>query len=113
MGFPPDYATSPVIGAAERHTEPKSDPDTLAAAVKAVRAAIDAAKTACILPGMLTSRLGLKAQTTDFVTASNLPFAAMFADKCVLDESLPNYIEMYNGKLMNEKIRPLSRAATW
>jgi indolepyruvate decarboxylase len=47
------------------------------------------------------------------VTASNLPFAAMFADKCVLDESLPNYIEMYDGKLMNEEIRPLSRAATW
>ena len=29
----------------------------------------------------------------------------MFADKCVLDESLPNYIGMYDGKLMNEEVR--------
>jgi indolepyruvate decarboxylase len=56
-----------------------------------VVSAIDGAKTACILPGMLASRLGLKAQATDFVTASNLPFATMFADKCVLDESLPEF----------------------
>jgi indolepyruvate decarboxylase len=107
MAFPTDYATSPVIGTAEPHAEPKSDPDALAAAVKAVLSATDSAKTACILPGMLISRLGLKAQATNFVTASNLPFATMFADKCVLDESLPNYIGMYDGKLMNEEVRVL------
>jgi len=35
----------------------------------------------------------------------NLPFATMFGDKSVLDETLPNYIGMYDGKLMNEKVR--------
>jgi len=105
MAFPSDYAVAPVVGAAEPHVEPKSDPDALAAAVKAVLAALESAHTACILPGMLLSRNGLRAEATAFVTASNLPFATMFADKCVLDETLPNYIGMYDGKLMNEEIR--------
>jgi len=67
--------------------------------------ACEAAKTVCIVPGMLVSRLGLNQQATDLVRLSNLPFATMFADKCVLDESLPNYIGMYDGKLMNEEVR--------
>lgn len=29
----------------------------------------------------------------------------MFMDKCVLDESHPNFIGMYDGKLMNEQVR--------
>jgi indolepyruvate decarboxylase len=105
MAFPTDYATAPVIGTAVPHAAPVSDPGALAAAVKAVLAVIESARTACILPGMLLSRLGLRAEATAFVTASNLPFATMFADKCVLDEVLPNYIGMYDGKLMNEEIR--------
>jgi indolepyruvate decarboxylase len=47
----------------------------------------------------------LTKEATDFLTASNLPFATMFADKCVLDEQLPNYIGMYDGRLMNEEVR--------
>jgi len=39
------------------------------------------------------------------VDASGLPFATMFMDKCVLDETHPNYIGMYHGKLMNEQVR--------
>jgi indolepyruvate decarboxylase len=105
MAFPSDYATAPVAGTAEPHVEPQSDPEALAAAVKAVLGAIEEARTACVLPGMLVSRIGSKVQATDFVTASNLPFATMFSDKCVLDESLPNYIGMYDGRLMNEDVR--------
>jgi indolepyruvate decarboxylase len=105
MAFPTDYATSPVIGTAQPHPEPKSDPATLAAATKAIVATMTNAKTACVLPGILLSRIGLTAQARDLITASNLPFATMFWDKCVLDETLPNYIGMYDGKLMNEKVR--------
>lgn len=105
MAFPTDYATAPVIGTAQPIPDPKSDPNALAAAVKAVLVAFEAAKTVCIVPGMLVSRLGLNRQAADLVTSWNLPFATMFADKCVLDESLPNYIGMYDGKLMNEEVR--------
>jgi TPP-dependent 2-oxoacid decarboxylase len=105
MAFPTDYATAPIVGAAQPLPEPKSDRHALEAAVKAVVAALDLAKTACIVPGMLVSRIGLTAQATNLVKKLNLPFATMFADKSVLDESLPNYIGMYDGKLMNEEIR--------
>jgi indolepyruvate decarboxylase len=105
MAFPTDYATAPIVGAAQPPPEPKSDPHALEAAVKAVVATIEDAKTVCIVPGMLVSRIGLNAQATNLVKSSNLPFATMFADKCVLDESLPNYIGMYDGKLMKEEVR--------
>ena len=57
MAFPTDYATAPVVGSAQPIPDPESDPNALAAAVKAVLGAFEAAKTACILPGMLVSRL--------------------------------------------------------
>lgn len=105
MAFPTDYATSPVIGTAQPRPEPKSDPAALTAATKAILAAMADAETACALPGVLLSRIGLTARARDFISASNLPFATMFWDKSVLGETLPNYIGMYDGKLMNEEVR--------
>jgi indolepyruvate decarboxylase len=66
---------------------------------------IHAARSACILPGILISRCGLGAQATAVVEASGLPFATMFLDKSVLDETHPQYIGMYDGRMMNEDIR--------
>jgi indolepyruvate decarboxylase len=74
-------------------------------AVNAVVSEIDGARTACIVPGILLSRLGLNAQASHLVKAFNLPFATMFGDESVLDESLTNYIGMYDGRLMNEEVR--------
>ena len=105
MNFPADYATRPILGTAQPLPEPVSDPSALKAAVNAVVAELDGSGRACILPGILVSRLGLNAQATDLVKASGLPFATMFMDKCVLEESLPNYIGMYDGRLMNEEVR--------
>jgi indolepyruvate decarboxylase len=105
MAFPTDHATTPVIGSAQPPPEPKSDPTALAAAIKAVTAAIDAAKSVCVLPGVTVTRFGLRAQASEFVRALNVPYATMFGDKSVLDETLPNYIGMYDGKLMNEAVR--------
>jgi indolepyruvate decarboxylase len=105
MSFPTDYATSPIPGTALPLPEPVSDPSALKTAVNAVVSEIDGARTACIVPGILVSRLGLNAQASHLVKASNLPFATMFGDKSVLDESLSNYIGMYDGRLMNEEVR--------
>ena len=105
MAFPADHATAPVIGMSQPVLDPKSDPAALTAAVNAVTAAIDAARTVCVLPGTLVARQGLSTQATGLVKSLNLPFATMFGDKSVLDETLPNYIGMYDGKLMNEEVR--------
>jgi indolepyruvate decarboxylase len=105
MAFPADYADMPVIGKADPVAEPTTDTAAFEAAVKAIIAAVSASKTACILPGIIVSRCGLREQAAAVVDASGLPFATMFMDKCVLDETHPNYIGMYDGKLMNEQVR--------
>jgi indolepyruvate decarboxylase len=53
----------------------------------------------------MLARTGLQGAMQAVVTASGLPFATMFLDKSVLDESQPAYIGMYDGALMNEDVR--------
>src|SRR6201987_3830638 len=105
MAFPADYANTPVIGKVAPAITHASDPAVLQAAVNAIVGALSASKTACILPGIIIARCGLRAEATAVVNASGLPFATMFMDKCVLDEEHPSYIGMYDGKLMDEQIR--------
>jgi indolepyruvate decarboxylase len=106
MAFPFDYANLPVIATAHTATLiSQTDEAALEAAVTAIADALVAAKSACILPGILISRCGLGAEATAVVEASGLPFATMFMDKSVLDETHPQYIGMYDGRLMNEEIR--------
>jgi indolepyruvate decarboxylase len=105
MAFPTDYAVAPVIGGAQPRPEPKSDPGALAAARDAILAALSKAETACVLPGYFVSRIGLTAQVRDLITTSSLPFATMLWDKSVLDETMPEYVGMYDGALMNEDVR--------
>src|SRR4029077_4643399 len=105
MAFPRDYAIAPAIGKGVSAITPANDPAALQAAVNAIVSVLSASKTACILPGIIIARCGLREEATAVVNASALPFATMFMDKCVLDEEHPAYIGMYDGKLMNEQIR--------
>ena len=54
---------------------------------------------------MLVRRLGLQDVAQAFIETAELPFATMFADKSVIDEDHPNYIGMYDGRLMDETVR--------
>jgi len=107
FGIPGDIAVRPIVEQAASPSVKKtaSDPVVLESAVRAIAEAISASKTACILPGIIVARSGLKQEATAVVEASGLPFATMFMDKSVLDETHPSYIGMYSGKLMNEEIR--------
>jgi indolepyruvate decarboxylase len=105
MGFPADCANMPVAGTAEPAGAPASDGAALATAVDAIVDAVAASRTACILPGIIVARCGLREEAAAVVDASGLPFATMFMDKCVLDETHPGYIGMYDGRLMNEEVR--------
>jgi indolepyruvate decarboxylase len=105
MAIPSDVANTPVLAATPPLSLPSSDPESLAAATEAVAAALDDARQACVLPGMLLRRLGLHAAARGFVDGSGLPFATMFADKSVLGEDHPGYIGMYAGRLMEEPVR--------
>jgi indolepyruvate decarboxylase len=105
MAFPSDLANEPVLGRAQPLELPASDPASLDAAVTAIVDTLDAARTACVLPGMLAVRAGLRDSLQAFVDASGLPYATMFGDKSVLNEQHPSYIGMYDGKLMDEDVR--------
>jgi indolepyruvate decarboxylase len=107
MAFPADHANQAVTSAAQPVPAPGSDPDSLREAVDAIVAALEKARSACILPGILLARLGLQPAMQAVVEAADLPFATMFMDKSVLDEQHPNYIGIYDGALMNEGVRGL------
>jgi indolepyruvate decarboxylase len=76
MGFPTDYTNMPVSGKAGRIPAPATDKVALEAAVNAIVDAVSKSKTACILPGIIISRCGLRNEATAVVDASGLPFAA-------------------------------------
>jgi indolepyruvate decarboxylase len=105
MGFPTDYTNMPASEKAEPNPAPSTDKAALEAAVNAIVETVSKSKTACILPGIVISRYDLRDEATAVVEASGLPFATMFMDKCVLDETDPSFIGMYDGKLMNEQVR--------
>jgi indolepyruvate decarboxylase len=105
LAIPSDVADEPVLGVAASLSAPTSDPASLALATDAVIAALGNAGQACALPGILLRRLGLEGAASEFVDASGLPFATMFADKSVLGEDHPNYVGMYAGRLMGEPVR--------
>jgi len=105
MAFPSDVANQPVVSKANPLDPPSSDPATLRAATDAIVGAIEKARTACILPGLLARQVAGKELLQSFVDTSGLPFATMFADKSVLDEQQPAYIGMYDGRLMDEAVR--------
>lgn len=105
MAFPADLADQPVVSAAQPLSPPQSEPRSLAVATEEIVAALEQAKSACILPGIVVARTGLQAALRSVVDASGLPFATMFMDKSVLDEQHPAYAGMYDGALMNEDVR--------
>jgi indolepyruvate decarboxylase len=105
MAFPADLANQPVLGEAPPISAPRSDPTMLGAAVDAIVEALDKADTACILPGFLVTRTGLRPAVQAIIDVSGLPFATMFMGKSALEENQPAYAGMYVGALMNENVR--------
>jgi indolepyruvate decarboxylase len=105
LGIPADCANAPLSDAAAPLPAPASDPATLEDAVMAMADKLDRAQTAAILPGYLILRLGLAAEAAALVEAAGLPFATMLMDKTALDETHPQYIGIYDGRLMNPEIR--------
>jgi indolepyruvate decarboxylase len=105
MAFPGDLAKQPVLSKAQPLPAPVSDPASLATAADAIAAALHEARNACILPGILVARTGLRDALQNLVDKSGLPFATMFMDKSVLDEQQPGYIGMYDGRLTDESVR--------
>jgi indolepyruvate decarboxylase len=106
LAIPADHVNAPLQeGMKTNYQAPASDPNTLDEAVNAITEKLHRAETAAILAGYLILRLGYVQEATALVEASGLPFATMFMDKTALDETHPQYIGMYDGRIMNPQIR--------
>lgn len=106
IAIPHDYVHKEISTATEQaSTLEKSDPETLEVVVSTIVDKLSNAKKACIIPGVLVERFGLKGLTTAVVNASGLPYVTMESDKSVLDETNPSYLGLYSGQLINPEIR--------
>jgi indolepyruvate decarboxylase len=76
-----------------------SAPAELEAAVASVMARLDKAKNPVALVTALTARYGIRDKARELVKKINLPAAVTPCDKGVLDESMPQHIGLYNGKM--------------
>ena len=107
LAIPADCANAPLPepGTVAPTPARSSNPATLEEAVKAMAEKLAGAKTAAILAGYLILRLGLSSEALALVEATGLPFATMLMDKTALDETHPQYLGIYDGRLMNPEIR--------
>lgn len=83
----------------------QSNPQALCCCVEAICERFKQAKSAVILPGIITRRFNLSEEAQRFIEATGCPYATMMSDKAILDETHPQYIGMYNGALMNDEVR--------
>lgn len=107
FAIPQDYGNLPVIGREEigALNIPQSDQATLREAVAAILDKLTKSASPAALAGYLIRRLNLQDMATRLIEKTDLPFATMFMDKTTLDESLKQYIGIYDGRIMNQEVR--------
>lgn len=98
-GYTPLIGT-PITGKPiEQIKRQQSAPAELEAAVASILARLDKAKKPAALVTALTARYGIRDKARELVKKINLPAAVTPCDKGVLDESMPQHIGLYNGKM--------------
>ncbi|MBJ2116061.1 MULTISPECIES: alpha-keto acid decarboxylase family protein [Proteus] len=107
IGLPSDYAVMPVIENTLITTpkKPISDKEILEKVVSLIIDKLTQSNNICVLPGILSARLGLSDNVQAFIDKTGLPYATMFMDKSILSESNTQYIGMYDGQLMTPDVR--------
>lgn len=98
-GFTPVVGT-PVIGAPIGSvTRQTSVPEEVDAAVQTIVSKLAAATSPIAIVSALTARYGLRAEVERLLTALNIPVVIAPNEKGAIDESLPNYLGLYNGMM--------------
>lgn len=107
IGLPSDYAVMPVIENTSVTTpkKPISDKEILEKVASLIIDKLTQSNNICVLPGILSTRLGLSDNVQAFIDKTGLPYATMFMDKSILSESNAQYVGMYDGKLMTPDVR--------
>src|SRR6266704_4386353 len=108
---PSDYALAPVTPTEVRPATLKSNESSLQKAVAAITERLKSAKSVVILPAFTISRLGLQKEARQAIEALGCPFATTSMEKCIIDESHPQFAGMYSGVLSPKETREIVESA--
>jgi indolepyruvate decarboxylase len=104
---PSDYALAPITPVDVRPVTIKSNETSLQKAVAAITERLKSAKSVVALPAFTISRLGLQKEARAAIEAIGCPFATTSMEKCIIDESHPQFAGMYSGALSTKGTREL------
>jgi indolepyruvate decarboxylase len=108
---PSDYAQAPVTPTEVRPATLTSNESSLKKAVAAITERIKNAKSIVALPAFTLSRVGLQKEAREAIEALGCPFATTAMEKCVIDESHPQFAGMYAGVLSSDGTREIVEGA--
>src|SRR2546423_1177798 len=94
---PSDYAQAPVTPTEVRPLTLTSNQASLKKAVAAIAERIKNAKSVVVLPAFTLSRIGLHKEAREAIEALGCPFATTSMEKCIIDESHPQFACIYSG----------------
>jgi indolepyruvate decarboxylase len=102
---PSDYALAPVTLIEVRPATLKSNQASLERAVAAIAERLRRAQSVVALPAFTVSRLRLQKEARQAIEALGCPFAPTMMEKCIIDESHPQFAGLYAGTLSAAKTR--------
>jgi indolepyruvate decarboxylase len=100
---PSDHALSPVMPTEVKPIELRSNEAALQKAMAHIAERISKAKSVVALPAFTILRLGLEQEVQKAIEALGCPFATTLMEKCVIDESHPQFAGMYAGAVSDPK----------
>jgi indolepyruvate decarboxylase len=108
---PGDFALASVTPNGVRPVTLKSNEASLGKAIAAVAERLATAKSVVAFTAFTLSRLGLQAEVRQVIEALGCAFVATAMDKCIIDESHPQFAGMYAGALSAQKTRQIVEKA--
>jgi len=108
---PSDYAQAPIVPADVQPLTLKSNDASLEKAVAAITERLKSAKSVVALPAFTLSRLGLQNEARAAIEAIGCPFATTSMEKCIIDESHPQFAGMYSGVLSPKETKEIMEGA--
>jgi indolepyruvate decarboxylase len=108
---PGDYALAPVTPTEVRPVTLKSNQASLEKAVAAIAERIRVAKSIVAFPAFPLARLRLQKEARQAIEALGCPFATTTMEKCIIDESHPQFAGLYAGAVSAEKTRQIVEGA--
>src|SRR6266480_3345396 len=109
--IPSDYALAPVTPIEVQPATLTSNESSLQKAVAVITERLKSAKSIVVLPAFTISRLGLQKEARAAIEAIGCPFATTSMEKCIIDESHPQFAGMYSGVLSAEETREIVEGA--